>query len=359
MANLTQEAVNALLASVQTEGDGSSGGRGPAAKSTRTYDFHRPDKFSKDQLLVLRSIHEAFGRLAGARLSETLKFAPPMDIKLAEPTQVIWSGYQMELQEAGVSYLVEMRAPELTPEQPLGSTERESNRGKFLVSIDPPLLKGLVDKLLGGKGTIDTNHRAMPTDIESGLVLHNVIDILIHELGEAWKSITVISPYQATEAMDGPAMIRIVDDEYDVVTVLTLLVSYEVGRTSGDTPITATSTIAICYPHATLEPVLDKLSATTLVAKERSTANPEDRRNLTSTLQGVEVPVTALLGAVELTVDELASLKPGDVIRFAERSDHPIRLTVMNQAMAWATPGRVGDRVAVRLLTPLQQLMEA
>jgi flagellar motor switch protein FliM len=62
---------------------------------------------------------------------------------------------------------------------------------------------------------------------------------------------------------------------------------------------------------------------------------------------------------VELSVDELASLKPGDVIRFGERADHPVRLSVMDQAMAWAAPGKVGDRVALRLLTPLQQLMEA
>ena len=69
--------------------------------------------------------------------------------------------------------------------------------------------------------------------------------------------------------------------------------------------------------------------------------------------------MTAILGGVELTVNELASLKPGDVIRFSERSDHPVRLSVMDQAMAWAVPGRLGDKVAVRLLTPLQQLMEA
>jgi flagellar motor switch protein FliM len=62
---------------------------------------------------------------------------------------------------------------------------------------------------------------------------------------------------------------------------------------------------------------------------------------------------------VDLTVDELAGLKPGDIIRFAERIDQPVRLSVMDQAMAWAEPGRVGDHVAMRLLTPLQQMMEA
>lgn len=104
---------------------------------------------------------------------------------------------------------------------------------------------------------------------------------------------------------------------------------------------------------------MPRLSATTWYAQQKSVTDDTSRGEIASTLQGVEVPLTAVLAGVELSVDELASLKPGDVIRFGERADHPVRLSVMDQAMAWAAPGRVGDRVALRLLTPLQQLMEA
>ena len=105
--------------------------------------------------------------------------------------------------------------------------------------------------------------------------------------------------------------------------------------------------------------MLPRLSSTSWYEQAQKTVDTMGRADSTASLQNVEVPLTAILGGVELSVDDLASLKPGDVIRFGERADHPVRLSVMDQAMAWAVPGRVGDRVALRLLTPLQQLMEA
>ena len=49
----------------------------------------------------------------------------------------------------------------------------------------------------------------------------------------------------------------------------------------------------------------------------------------------------------------ISELRPGDVIRFDEHFDEPVLLAVSDQAQAWAIPGRVGDRVALRLVTPL------
>ena len=145
----------------------------------------------------------------------------------------------------------------------------------------------------------------------------------------------------------------------DVVAVISFEVRYDVGRSAESIGIPQTAPMSICIPHSTLEPVLPRLSATSWYAQAQKTVDLTGRDDLTATLQNVEVPLTAVLGGVELSVDELSSLKPGDVIRFGERADHPVRLSVMDQAMAWAVPGKVGEKVAVRLLTPLQHLMEA
>lgn len=42
-------------------------------KKVKTYDFKRPDKFSKDQIRTLYMIHENFGRLWNTYLSSTLR----------------------------------------------------------------------------------------------------------------------------------------------------------------------------------------------------------------------------------------------------------------------------------------------
>jgi flagellar motor switch protein FliM len=56
---------------------------------------------------------------------------------------------------------------------------------------------------------------------------------------------------------------------------------------------------------------------------------------------------------VDIPVEALSELRPGDVIRFDERFDEPVLVAVSDQAQAWAVPGRVGDRIALRLVSPL------
>ncbi|MEI7744880.1 MAG: hypothetical protein WCK58_14175, partial [Chloroflexota bacterium] len=111
---LTQAEINALIAGAGGREDerSSAAARAAAHKSVKVYDFRRPDKFTKDQLTTLSTIHESFGRLAAASLSDNLRFtAKPMTITLADTAQMIWSEYV-----AGLTLparLVELRAPQL------------------------------------------------------------------------------------------------------------------------------------------------------------------------------------------------------------------------------------------------------
>ncbi len=348
MANLTQLQVNALL--LEKDGPGQSDGPVKAPKPAKVYDFRRPDKFSKDQLSTLAQVHDDFGQKAANELSARVGFQPqPMRITLESTDQMLWKQYveDLQLKEQLPAYLAVYQAPEFGPD------------ARFLIEIDLPLVKGLVDRLLGGAGLLGP--REAPTPIEAPLIIRNIMDPLGAALKEAWGRVAEISPFMdpdKTNPAYQPNGLRVAA-QTDVVVVMKLKVAYEVGRLEGGSPRTVQSHISVCIPHSTLEPVLDKLSAATLWETKSKEPDLSIRQDLTSSLQAVEIPLTAILGGVELPVDALAGLKPGDIIRFAERIDHPVRLTIMDRAVAWATPGRVGDRVAVRLLTPLQQLMEA
>jgi flagellar motor switch protein FliM len=229
----------------------------------------------------------------------------------------------------------------------------------MLLDLDLPLAKAWVDRWLGGSGEIPIE-RVEPTSIESALITR-LLDELWPELSEAWSAVADVTVGPAPGAMLAltPTQIRLPISPSDVVAVLQFEIRYEIVRATDSIPVPQSAPMSICIPHATVEPILARLSTTSWHEKSQKTVDARGRADITATLQGVEVPVKAILGGVELSVDELASLKPGDVIRFGERADQPVRLSVMDQAMAWGIPGKVGDRVALRLLTPLQQLMEA
>ncbi len=210
-----------------------------------------------------------------------------------------------------------------------------------MLDFDLGLAYACVDRLLGGKGRIP-QWRREPTSIESELIGRLVAEI-IPAIGEGWSHIQPIEA-RVTETALGPALLRVAAPSH-VVAVLT----YEVRIAGQNAPLT------LCYPHLSLEPLLPRLSATAWYAQPEHGADASTgRASLAATLQGVEIPVAATLVGAEISIDALIGLQPGDIIRFDDRVDRPIRLTVMDEACFWAVPGRVGDRVAVRIVSDLQ-----
>ena len=104
------------------------------AKSVKTYDFRRPDKFSKDQLRTLQAIHDNVARLAGARLSARLRTT--VTIQLAGAEQMVFDEFVGQLNLP--TQLAVLNSSALT--------------GPFLIDLDLGLAYACVDRVLGGPG---------------------------------------------------------------------------------------------------------------------------------------------------------------------------------------------------------------
>jgi flagellar motor switch protein FliM len=291
----------------------------------KTYDFRRPAKFSNEQLRTLQAIHENVGRIAAARLSSFLRGT--VVIQLAGTDQLIFDDYITQLSLP--TELVVMNSPGLA--------------GPFMIDMDLGFALAAVDRLLGGPGRIPSE-RHEPTPIEADLIAR-IVAHLPHALNEGWSHLQTLDVTVAESALT-PILLRIAAPA-EVVAVMT----YEVRFAGQTAPMT------ICYPYATLEPLMPRLAATMWYAQRRAVAgNAGIREILESEVRSVEIPVAASFRAVDIPVEALSELRPGDVIRFDEHFDEPVLFAVSDQAQAWAIPGRVGDRVALRLVSPLQPM---
>ena len=197
-----------------------------------------------------------------------------------------------------------------------------------------------MDRLLGGPGRIPSE-RHEPTPIENDLIAR-VVGHLPHGLNEGWAHLQALE-VSVTERALTPILLRLAAPT-EVVAVMT----YELRFAGQTAPMT------ICYPYASLEPLLPRLAATMWYSQKRASATSAGTREiLEEEVQSVEIPVWASFRAVDIPIEALAELAPGDVIRFDERFDEPVQIAIANQAKAWALPGRIGDHVALRLVTPL------
>jgi flagellar motor switch protein FliM len=322
---LSQAEIDALLGAV-ADGTLPSEDQPPSlsadGRPVKTYDFRRPAKFSNEQLRTLQAIHENVGRIAAARLSSFLRSS--IVIQLAGTDQLIFDDYIGQLSLP--TQLVVMNS--------------EGLGGGFLVDVDLGFAYAAVDRLLGGPGRIPPE-RNEPTPIESDLIAR-IVGHLPHALNEGWAHLQALE-VNVTESALTPILLRLAAPT-EVVAVLT----YEVRFAGQTAPMT------ICYPYATLEPLLPRLAATMWYAQRRlASANSEVRDVLEAEVRSVEIPLHARFRAVDIPVEALSELRPGDVIRFDEHFDDPVLISVSDQAQAWAVPGRVGDRVALRLVSPL------
>jgi flagellar motor switch protein FliM len=322
---LSQAEIDALLGAV-ADGTLPSEDQPPSLSAdgrlVKTYDFRRPAKFSNEQLRTLQAIHENVGRVAAARLSSFLRGS--VVIQLAGTDQLVFDDYLSQL--ALPTELVVMTSPGLT--------------GPFLADLDLGFAFAAVDRLLGGPGRIPAD-RGEPTPIESDLIAR-VVAHLPHALNEGWAHLQTLD-VTVTETALTPILLRLAAPT-EVVAVLT----YEVRFAGQTAPMT------VCYPYGCLEPLLPRLAATMWYAQRRQAAGDGVYRDqLEAEVQAVEIPISAAFRAVDIPVEALSELQPGDIIRFDEHFDEPVLITVSDQAQAWAIPGRVGDRIALRLVTPL------
>lgn len=298
---------------------------GAIGRPVKTYDFRRPDKFSKDQLRTLQAIHENVARVAAARLSARLRTT--VSITLAETAQMIYDEYVQGLTLP--TELVVVASDELG--------------GPFLVDLDLGLALAGVERMLGGTGRTP-EFRREPTPIESSLVSRIEDDLLV-SIAEGWTHLVKLT-LRASETAFGPSLLRVAAPSH-VVAVLT----HEVRLAGHTAPLT------VCYPHASLESLMPRLSASAWYSQpDPSSDAGTGRAQLAAALRSVDIPVTAVLGSVELSLEALIGLQPGDTIRFEERAAAPVLLSVMDQARAWAQPGLVGDHIALRVVSPLEKV---
>lgn len=328
---LTQSEIDALIASLVAEqaedGKGAraqfpAGGlepEGPAtpARRVRTYDFKRPDKFSKEQLRTLHVLHESFARLLTTFYTATFRTMVQL---------VVGSVDQSTYQE----FIRSIHNPSVICPFTL-----EPLQGTCVMDINPIVAFPMIDRMFGGPGTTLPRVREL-TDIEA-TVMMRVIRGTLAAFRDAWANIVAVQP-EPMNIETNPIFVQYAAPNDIVVTVA---IDVRVGEHVG--------VITLCLPYLTLEPTLGKLSAHNWYGSGPVHQKEEDMRLLHQRIGTARVPVAVELGRTELTVRELLDLSAGDLIVLDRRVGEDVVVTVGDQPKFMAAPGQLRGRLAVQV----------
>ena len=293
-------------------------------KKVKTYDFKRPDKFSKDQIRTLFMLHESFSRLLNTYLSTHLRTM--VNVEVASVEQLTYQEFVQSL--ANPSVISILAVPPL--------------KGNIIMEVNTEIAFAFIDRVFGGEGKSGIKTRVL-TEIEE-VVMRRFVDKATSHLKEAWANVVEFYPsVEATES--NPQFTQIVPPS-DMVVIVTI--QMRVGEVEG--------MMNICIPYLVLEPVMSKLTTTFWVASSVSRDDdPEQVKILQRKIERTKVPFLVEMGDINITIHEFLTLGFGDVLQLDTKVDDELKCRIGRKAKFFCRPGTSGKKMAVQITRILNE----
>lgn len=297
--------------------------RDPENVEVRGYDFKRPERVSKDQMRSLQTLHEAFARNFGASLSGFLRAI--VEVKVATCEQMTYSEFIAGLPNPTSFNLI----------------KADRLEGQMCLEISPLIIYPIIDRLLGGTSQDLFIPQRPMTQIEARLI-GNVTGRGLEALSEAWAGIRQLRfSIAATES--NPQLVQIVPPNEVVV-----VVGFELKTAN------RAGTMNLCIPFNVIEPVMEELSAQSWFSAARQQRQPEVELHITRGLSRAPLSVTGVLAHTTITLGDLVSMGPGDVITTDKPAAEDVVLCVEGERKFLARIGQVKGRRALRIVRALR-----
>jgi flagellar motor switch protein FliM len=279
----------------------------------RAVDFTRPTKFTSDQERRLRRSLEAFCRTASTRLSAELRV--PLELEVINASQLTWANAHAQVVAASIDAIAEVK--------PLGT--------RLMLSAEQPLVLGAIELLLGSTEISEQRERRL-SDIDWALARH-FFDRLLSQLSVIWTDMVELElgVLQLETHLETAQMVSVSEP--------TLTFTLE-ARFNG-----VSSTVNLLLPWSAIAPVADRFAA----RDDAPDRGAEEIRQVRRAVGSVDVTVRAEVASIELPIEQVLALQPGDVLRLGAPAEAGVTLYADKVPVHKAKPGRSGSRRAVQV----------
>jgi flagellar motor switch protein FliM len=207
--------------------------------------------------------------------------------------------------------------------------------GSVIMEVAPSIAFALIDRILGGKGSVMDRVRGF-TEIELAIVERIIVQML-NLMREPWENVISIRP--RLEKIETNAQFAQIISPNEIVALVTL--SARVGEVEG--------MINLCIPHMVVEPVVSKLSTKFWFSTIEKEATQETKNNIEFKIEQTVVPLRAILGRTTLLVSDFIEIQPGDVIVLDTNINGDLEVLVGDIHKFNAKPGVKKNKVSAKI----------
>lgn len=293
-----------------------------ADQSYKYYDFTQAEVISKDAVRTISYVFENFSRLLGTSLSTYFRMA----------TEVVLEGVeQLDYSDlsAGISSPSCLTIFGIRPLNGLAFMDMSLN----FVFLS-------IDRLLGGVGSAETLPREL-TDIERSIA-DRLTRKVLSTVREAWAQIVSFN-FTVEGSESSPQMIQVFSSNERM-----LALNFRVKTAD------MTGHILLAFSAASFEPLRARLttqdySATVAEGGAHDEEEKLEYEALVRNLSKVKVPVIARLGATQMSLNQIMSLKEDDLIQLLVDQSSQLEVLVKDKVKFNGTIGALGSKKAIQI----------
>lgn len=295
------------------------------SSDVQIYDFRRPHRVSKERLHVLEAM---YGRLVKSFEGWLMgRVRGLVDLRLSSVEQISFGEYVLSLPQSCNSFIVDIK----------DRSGSDAVGEQAVIDIGRELAYYLVDRLFGGGADATILDRAL-TPIER-LAVRVVAERVMTLVQEIWEDhIELDLSLSGFESI--PEIIQAAPREAPVL--VTNITASFAGQQS---------LVSIALPLSVLEKFFVNGSGSRTQHARRETAG--QRAITESALRQTRIEVSARLPEFRLTMRDIAGLKAGSMLSTGIPVDSTLNLLVGKEPRFRTAAGRVGRKLAVRVLDSL------
>lgn len=292
----------------------------------KSYNFKKPDKFSKEHIRSLQMIHDSYARINSTSLASLLRTL--VDVKVAFMDQFTYEESTRNIDSGSCLAIINM--------DPLP--------GNALLEMGKDVSFIILDRLLGGntKEKIENNRNEF-TDIELTLI-RTIIEKCLFDMRDAWSNVIELK-VRLTDVETNTQFAQIASPN-DMVMAISLKIT--VGEVQDK--------MVFIIPYISIEPIVSKLSTQYMfMYAARSSKYLENREMIEEHVIKSESIVSAELGRVQFRVKKIVNLKKGDIISLNRSINDEIDILIEGIPKYKGRIGKINDKLSIKITSSLQE----
>jgi flagellar motor switch protein FliM len=211
-----------------------------------------------------------------------------------------------------------------------------------LITVDSNLIYSVIDVLLGGRrATTSMRIEGRPyTTIESSMI-RRMVEVILADAEHAFAPVSSVR--LAVDRIETNPRFAVISRHANAAILVKLRIDMEDRGGS----------VELLLPYATIEPIRDVLLQ--MFMGEKFGRDPIWEGHLATEIGQAEIAVDAVLYEAKLPLKRMMELNVGDTLELDIGPDAPVTMRCGEVALTEGRMGRVGDRVAVRVIRPLRK----